>query len=253
MRIKRTLKKVAERLTGTYIFRELPFGYCIENDISRRFPGYRVDVIFDVGANIGQSALSYVSSFPESTIFCFEPIKESFEQLKRNVQGQSKVHCYNLALAQSEGKRVMTSRGISSMNRLLHEDGGFVAIARETEQVSVSTLDKFCQMNSIKHISYLKIDTEGGDLDVLIGSSDVLASHQVDIVEVEAGMNPDNRHHVSFEKLKKYLEVYGYFIFGIYEQVGERLRVEPHLRRINAVFVSQNMIRDYRGKCALFP
>jgi FkbM family methyltransferase len=248
MGIKRTLKKIAEKVTGTHIFREMPFGISITHDIFKRFPGYSMNVIFDVGANIGQSALSYVSMFPSATIHCFEPIKETFEQLRRNVEGKNQVHCYNFALADSAGKGTMISKGTSTMNCLVHEEDDNAVKLQETEQVQVSTLDDFCKANKINKISYLKVDTEGGDLNVLIGSKDILNRHGVDIVEVEAGMNPSNKHHVAFESLKEFLESHGYFIFGIYEQVSEWPKKEPHLRRTNTVFVSENMIRAYSGR-----
>ena len=245
--LKRTLKKIAEKMIGTRIFRGLPFGISIAHDIYQRFPGYRIDLIFDVGANIGQSALSYVSTFPSSTIYCFEPIKKTFEQLRHNVEGKNQVLCYNFALADSDGKGTMISKGISTMNCLVHEEDTKTLRAQEAEQVHVSTLDDFCKANNINRISYLKVDTEGGDLNVLIGGKDILNTHGVDIIEVEAGMNPGNKRHVPFERLKEFLESHGYFIFGIYEQVAEWPKKEPHLRRTNTVFVSQNMIRNYSG------
>jgi FkbM family methyltransferase len=248
MEIKRTLKTIVEKVTGTHIFRELPIGVSISHDISQRFPGYRVNVVFDVGANVGQSALSYLSTFPSSIIYCFEPITLTFEKLIRNVEGKSQVLCYNLALGDSAGKGTMTSEGISTMNSLVHEGADNDVNAKETESVDISTLDDFCKANNVNKISYLKIDTEGGDLNVLKGSKDILNMHGVDILEVEAGMNPNNKHHVPFERLKEFLESYGYFIFGIYEQVDEWSEKGPHLRRTNTVFVSEKMIREFSGK-----
>ena len=247
MGIMGALKKIAENVTGIHIFHELPFGISIPYDISQRFQGYRINVIFDVGANVGQSALSYVSAYPSSTIYCFEPIKETFEQLRRNVEGRDQVFCYNFALADTAGKGVMT-KDMGTMNHLVQAEDNNSSNKPETEQVHVSTLDDFCKANNINRIGYLKVDAEGGDLNVLIGSKNILNAHGVDIVEVEAGMNPGNKHHVPLERLKGFMEDHGYFIFGIYEQVAEWPKKEPHLRRTNTVFVSENMIRDYTRK-----
>lgn len=247
MGLKTALKKIAENVTGTHIFRELPFGISIAHDITQRFRGYRISIIFDVGANVGQSALHYVSAYPSSTIYCFEPIKETFEQLRRNVEGSDQVFCYNIALADTPGEGVMT-KDMGTMNHLVQEENNISSNLHETEQVHVSTLDDFCKANDINRISYLKVDAEGGDLNVLTGSKDILNAHGIDIVEVEAGMNPGNKHHVPLERLKGFMEDKGYYIFGIYEQVAEWPKNEPHLRRSNTVFVSENMIRSYAGK-----
>ena len=110
------------------------------------------------------------------------------------------------------------------------------------------TLDDFCQDQKINHISYLKVDTEGADLDVLQGARGALERNEIDFVEVEAGMNPHNKYHVPLEKLKSFLEGHDYYIFGIYEQVREWIEKKPNLRRTNAVFISNKMISQYKEK-----
>ncbi len=230
MGIKRKLKNVVENITGWHIFRFPPFGVSITDDIAHRFPEYRFDVIFDVGANVGQSALKYVSNYPHSAIYCFEPITATYEQLKLKLESKSQVQCLNLALSDIAGQATMISEGVSTMNSLVQE--GDDSEMQNTESVKLSTLDEFCKENNIEKISYLKIDTEGGDLNVLKGSKGILNLHGVDFVEVEAGMNPTNTHHAPFESLKNMLESHGYFIFGIYEQMNEWIEKKPYLRRL---------------------
>lgn len=41
-------------------------------------------VIFDIGANIGITAIWLADKFPGAKIFCFEPMPENFELLKAN-------------------------------------------------------------------------------------------------------------------------------------------------------------------------
>jgi hypothetical protein len=93
----------------------------------------------------------------------------------------------------------------------------------------------------------LKIDTEGSDFDVLIGCGDMLVEHCIDIIQLESGMNSKNTWHVQFDRFKEYLELKSYYLFGIYEQVSEWRTLEPHLRRANLVFVSQEVIVANRG------
>ena len=70
----------------------------------------------------------------------------------------------------------------------------------------------------------------------------MLAGHKIDFVEAELSMNPENTYHISFEKLKNYIEGYNYRIFGIYEQQTEWKPSFPMLRRVNAVFVVKDLI-----------
>ncbi len=243
MSLREKLKELVERLTDTHIYRVLPRGIDFIQDIANSFPMYRVDIVFDVGANVGQSAKIYVDRFPGSHIYCFEPVGDTFHQLQDNLKGIERVDCYQLALGSSKSKGKMVKQGSSAMSYLLGQSkeppmNNDVA----TESVDIVTLDEFCRTRQIDQINFLKIDTEGGDLEVLKGAVTMLTEQKIDLVEVEAGMNPGNNRHVPFEALKEYLESHGYFLFGIYEQKNEWPTREPHLRRTNPLFISHRMI-----------
>ncbi|MGQ0445984.1 MAG: hypothetical protein ACT4O2_12880 [Beijerinckiaceae bacterium] len=76
-----------------------------------------------------------------------------------------------------------------------------------------------------------------------MGADDMLSRHQIDVVQVEAGMNSKNKRHVPFDSFSKFFEQKRYFLFGIYEQVNEWPTNEPHLRRTNLVFISDRVIK----------
>ena len=196
-----------------------------------------------MGANTGQSAAIFLSNFRSSKIYCFEPVGNTFHQLQNNLKGNARVDCFQLALGSSKSKREMVLQGSSDMFSLLSQsEVSTINDDLNTESVDIVTLDDFCRMKEINQINYLKIDTEGGDLDVLKGAVQMLTEHRIDLVQVEAGMNLRNNFHVSFEALKKFLESHEYFLFGIYEQVNEWPTMEPHLRRTNPLFISHRMI-----------
>lgn len=245
MRLKKRIKKFIERLTGTRIFRRIPRGIDVFNDVAESLPDYHMNTIFDVGANVGKAAASYAVLFPASRIFCFEPATETYRQLEHNMQNRKQVCCFQLAMGAFPGKGTMLLERNSTMSCLVDEKTASLDNRSiRTEQVEILTIEEFCKVKGIGHIGYLKIDVEGGDLDVLKGTENMLIAQKIDFVEVEAGMNPQNERHVPFGVLKTYLEGKGYFIFGIYEQINEWPTKEAHLRRVNAVFISQKMINS---------
>jgi len=249
MGIKGTFWKWIGHATGNHIFRSLPHGIDVFQDIEKYLPEQRIETIFDVGANVGQSALTYIKKFPTARILSFEPVPESFAQLQRSVARHPLVRCFPLGLAAEAGSGRMLVSGTSSENRLVSEaKPAFDEQDRVSTSVELQTLDGFCDTEAIRTIHYLKIDTEGGDLDVLRGAEGLLIRQDVDLVEVEAGMNPRNTHHVPFEALKEHLEKRRYYLFGIYQQRREIFTDEPHLRRTNPVFVSQRVIDSNRGR-----
>lgn len=236
-------KKQFEQLTRTHIYRSLPRGIDLVKDIANALPMFQPEIFFDVGANVGQSATLYLDQYPTLQVYCFEPVDDTFRQLEKNLAGHKHIECYSLALGSSTFTGKMVLEGSSDRFFLLEQSNEAVKnddVVFET--VNVIALDEFCQTKRIEHISILKIDAEGGDLDVLKGAVKMLSGQKIDLVQVEAAMNPRNSRHISLEILKAFLESHRYFLFGIYEQVNEWLSNEPHLRRTNLVFISQRMI-----------
>lgn len=244
---KRWIKKFVERLTNTHIYRDLPRGVDFVHDIQKALPKYTIHTIFDVGANIGQSAKLFLRRIPGSQIYCFEPVANTYRLLKHQFQNEERIKCFQLAFGSLKGTGEMVLQGSSDMFYLLEQSKEKSFDNLQKESVMIDTLDDFCFTHNIESINYLKIDTEGGDLDVLKGAMRMLTEQKVDIVQVEAGMNPSNDRHVSFEALKAFLELHGYYLFGVYEQVNEWPTRSPNLRRTNPVFISQQLIEKNRG------
>ena len=239
MGIEAKIRRVVEKLTGIHMYRVLPRGVDIFQDIARSLPNLRIGMVFDVGANIGQSALEFAERFPGAQVYSFEPVAATFGQLQTAVRGHKGVRCFQVALGASQSTGTMVREGTSDLFHLAKEgDTG--------ESVKIDTLDAFCRAQKVEHIGYLKIDTEGHDLDVLQGGAAMLQEQRVDIVQVEAGMNEGNTLHVPFESLKSYLEARGYVLFGMYEQMNEWTAGEPQLRRVNPVFMSKKLIETNR-------
>ena len=244
MGIMLSLVRIAERVTSWRLAR----GVNVFHDIEYTLPAYKMDVIFDVGANVGQTARNFLRLFPLALLFCFEPASASFEELEKHTR-RSGAKCFHLALSSESGTATLLSSGTDTMNRLLDSRDAAAANAH-TETVGVTTLAEFCGSHDVKHISYLKIDTEGRDLDVLKGGERLLTEQAVDFIEIETGINPENHYHVPFETVKSFLEPRGYSLFGLYEQCEEWPTQAVHLRRVNSVYISRRLIdanrRDLR-------
>jgi len=219
----------------------------VATDIARTFPAYHITTVFDVGANVGDTALEYLSCFPDSEIYCFEPVRKTFRELQRNVGARKGVHCVQVALGAQRTVGRMALAGKSARFRLLSQGAAFQHREDFTiEDVDVLPIDEFCADHNVSRINYLKVDTEGADLDVLKGAAALLDTQRVDFVEVEAGMNAGNGLHVPFEVLKSYLESRNYLLFGIYAQMHEWPTKQAHLRRINSTFVSRRMVDGHK-------
>jgi FkbM family methyltransferase len=199
--------------------------------------GCKIKTIFDVGANIGQSAIKFRTAFPDATIHCFEPIKDTFEELVGNVNGYASVRCHQIALGNKEGQESMYLTDQSLTNSLIMP-GKFVGL----EDVKVLTVDGFASDNQIERIDLLKVDTEGFDLEVLRGAQNLLSSGKIAFVLVEVGFHPGDSRHVLFDDVRSFLLKIGYSVFGVYDQTME-WSGEQRLRFANVCFSNESAFR----------
>lgn len=224
--IKRVAREIGERVAPNLAL----FGHDIFADLKRRKTGFDPRIIFDVGANIGETASEFCRRFDRVKVYAFEPGSENHAKLVENTSGMP-VECVKLGL----GSETRTAAFVHDPDRpkMSHvvdaEDGD--------AEVEIVRLDDFAAQSGVERISYLKVDTEGFDLEVLRGASNMLEAGAIDFVEVEAGINPDNTYHVPLTDFMAYLQPLGYMIFGFYEQTQEWTTKSPWLRRANVVFM----------------
>ena len=88
-------------------------------DFKTFLPALRMRVIFDVGANVGQSTRAFRQAYPKARIFALEPVQQSFEALKASCRGDANTQCFNLALGRREGRATMETSGSSVTNRIV--------------------------------------------------------------------------------------------------------------------------------------
>lgn len=240
MKTKIQIKKFLTNF-GIQIAKSPHKGIDICQDINHYLPTVSVELIFDIGANIGQSVSVYQNWFPKAVIHCFEPVETAFEKLVTSTRNNENIKCHKLAFG-SEDKTGMLE--INSDLSVMSKISSPTLDLEETSLkkiISIKTLDSFCQQNGIDKINYMKIDTEGFDYEILIGAKQLLKTEKIDILEVEVGMYPGNEWHVPFEKIKLYLENHNYLIFGIYDQTLEWTKNQTNLRRVNAAFISSKL------------
>lgn len=205
-------------------------------EIAEALPSWRPRAIFDVGANVGQSCTAYAAAFPDAAIHAFEPVPMAFGLLRDAAAPFPGIVTHNLALGSAPGTAVMTARRASSGNRILAAPPA----AGEVVEVPVETGAAVAARLGVDAISFLKIDTEGHDLEVLKGFGPLLA--RTDFVQVEAGMNPENTLHVPFRTLEDLLRAAGFLLFRILDQSPEPgAAPRPLLYRCNPLFIHRSL------------
>jgi FkbM family methyltransferase len=127
-------------------------------------------VILDIGANIGYNILCFAQYAPDGQLYAFEPDKDTFRLLVKNINQNKLFHIKASQTALSDQKGtgnfyVCSDNAYSSL-----KDTKRKKIVK-TVPVNVTTLDDFITENTIKRIDLIKIDVEGFEYNVLNGGS----------------------------------------------------------------------------------
>ncbi|EAZ91442.1 FkbM family methyltransferase [Crocosphaera chwakensis] len=218
--IKRVFRKLGYELQSLEALS--PFGANFYNDIKYLTRNNQLKIIFDVGANVGQTSQELVKNFPSSYIYAFEPVPNTFKELKKNVSKFQKVKPVNIGFGEQIGQFPITSEDLSGHNTFLIDQKEKKTIDSVQNQttilVDVNTIDNFCQENKIEEINLLKIDTEGFEMKVLKGAENKLKQQKIDyiFVECEFYSRPNRQPHGNFSELFTYLENFNYRVVSFY-------------------------------------
>lgn len=216
-------------------------------DIAPIFRGRQV-FIADVGAHVGSTfAAFYRSSLKINRACLFEANPKNFAKLQALVSdlgAGDRATCLQLAV--SDSAATVTLHDMNDMSRVIGTDeaaGG--GDDGQVFEVKAQPLDDFRTLFPDGHVSILKVDVEGHELEVFRGAAGLLADHAVEVVYVEAGMDRDNPQQTHYREIEDLMHEHGYRLFKIYEQTMEWIDDRPLLRRMNMAFVSPVVAMKY--------
>ena len=187
-------------------------------------------IVFDVGANTGDWMGLLLQLQPILTIHSFEPVPGINAILQKKLslsiaEGRVINNCCGVGCV--EGQRSFTlNKGAPSLNTFYHREiikkvSGFMEA--DTITASIETIDSYCKKNLIEHIDFLKIDAEGGELDVLIGSQRMLKWGRIAHIQLEyRGICQD-----SGNTLREIFDLMDSYRYGIFKIVPEGLKYCP--------------------------
>ena len=175
----------------------LPEWYLLRAALQEVFSSRQIDCVIDVGANHGQYGSFLRDIGYRGRIASFEPVSSSYEALSRRAAADSnwKVHHLALGSAPSELEINVSSQDQFSSFLPVNQFGNAqftqeAAITR-TERVQVARLDSMIEQ-IVAGIDnpriYLKLDTQGFDLQVLEGAAGCI--ERVLGVQSEIGLKP---------------------------------------------------------------
>jgi FkbM family methyltransferase len=231
---------------GYDISRQTAFGKNAILDIQLFVP--QPSVLFDVGANEGQTALLFESLFPSAEIVSFEPSVETYKKLCAAVGRSSKIRTEPLALGDTIATAILYENTNSFTNSLLpnapnsdkFQPEGF-AVPKAQTQVRVTTLDAYTKDAGILRVDLLKIDAQGYEFRILQGASLSLEQHLFKAVFLEVSFVPLYDGQASFSEIFNLLITNGYCLIGLY---GLHRSAKGKLLWCDALFVAEEFTHE---------
>ena len=215
---------------------------CVLADILR---ATKPDTALDVGANVGQWGDQLLDSGFSGTIISFEVMPHLHAALELHAKTRSPkwsvARCAALGSKQQRLTMNISANGVSSsllpMLRTHLEAAPNSSYISESI-VDVERLDDLAVHALTPHSKiFLKIDTQGYEMEVLKGAEEVLR-HTV-AIQIELSLVPLYEGAPSFIDATSYLETQGYDLFGLVPVFKDKRN--GRLLQVDGLFVRKNV------------
>jgi len=186
-------------------------------------------IIFDVGANKGQSIIRYKKLFQSPIIHSFEPNIDEINILKQKYHNNKDLYLNNVAVGDKKGNmefNINTISGHSSFKNLL-PNTNWIKKSNNTINMDdknyttkkinakIITLDDYVNAKNISNIDILKIDTQGFEDKVLLGAQKLLKENRIKLIQLELIFSEIYENPLQIYDVEKTLIPNNYKLFGI--------------------------------------
>lgn len=250
--IKRNIKYIFDKLGLIVIPKWRIENYLLSKRLQRIILVYKIDCIFDVGANIGQYGRYLRDEVGyKGLIISFEPDPSNYKALEKASQADEQWIIKDYALGKRNEKLNFNIMESSVFNSFLDPDHTETRLysnmnsVKEKIEVSVRRLDEVLdELNEtfkFNHI-FLKIDTQGFDLDVFIGSFGCL--DLIRGIQTEVSVLPIYKDMPTFDESLGLFRSKGFEVSGLYSLSESRF---PHAVEFDCVYVP---VTDQKSVCS---
>lgn len=196
---------------------------------------YNIDVILDIGANIGQYGGEMRNLGFKGEILSFEPMKKAFSILEKNASKDKNWKVFNFSIGERDGETTINVAKNSVSSSLLENlpqltESAPEAAFVEKETIEIKKLDSIFENLKLngKNV-YLKIDTQGYEEMVLIGAEKSL--ELITGIQIEMAFIPTYEGAITFDKMKTKLNDLGFHLMalenGFYDKkTGKQLEID---------------------------
>jgi FkbM family methyltransferase len=192
------------------------------NHVQRRvalMKRHRINMVLDVGANSGQYGKLLRNLGFRGRIVSFEPLSEAFAALQRTAANDPFWACHNIGLSDVDETAVInvsansySSSFLPASARSVRIEPGIASVGRQ--EARLRRLDDIIdEIARPDEVIYLKIDTQGYELNVLKGALKTIG--RAPLIQLETAFSQGYEGQPVIEGVIGYLRELGYRIVAI--------------------------------------
>ncbi len=196
--------------------------------------GFNPKTIVDVGAYHGEWTKEMQEVFPNSSFLMVEPMSEKANLLDEMAnQSNGKIRFEQALLAAQANQEVVFHQGETASSVLAeHKDNDdFEKVTKQT-----TTLALLLEKNQINKIDFLKIDTQGYELEILKGATEALKN--TDVVLLEVSLLDIHQNVPLLHEVCNFMYQYGFVTYDICSFT--RRPLDKALWQSDFIFVKEN-------------
>ena len=124
--------------------------------------------VIDIGAGLGDFAVSIARKHPLSIVYAFEPFPESYALLEENIalNAVRNVRPFTFAVGSTDGTLALR---FPSGEAVQHSTTA-ITLTDESLEVRSITLEQIFSQHQLERCDYLKMDCEGAEYDILLNA-----------------------------------------------------------------------------------
>ena len=203
-----------------------------------KLKNFKISTSIDIGANIGLYSKKLLE-ISNKKVISFEPMLQSFYQLQKlQKKNKDKFFCYNLALSNKHEYKDIHYPGTLSQLATISSFTKNIKFLKKykfkKKKIKTVTLDSF--LNKRKKLlndglDFIKIDTEGNDFNVILGSFKTINKFKPKFIQFEMNSHNLFEGHTLY-KFKKLLNNY---------KIYRLLPFRSGLLSVNEAFAENNI------------
>lgn len=174
-----------------------------ELTILKKIATLNPSVIIDGGANTGKYSLLVNEFNPQTKIYAFEPVKNTYEKLKKNTAHLTTIIPIEKGLYKDNCIKEINLFS-SDTHSSIYDNLDLNYESTERQQIELIKGDDFLANHQIKEVDFLKIDVEGSEYDAILGFGNHIENGKIKMIQFEYG-------YINISTKKLLVDFYHYF------------------------------------------